>query len=558
MSTIKRLVVAAILSVTAWTSVALAGAPDPQTDRRQFVREREVVSLRDDEAARDVAETVRVAVERSVRAVEAQRMRVEVDGQPPFDVDRQPFFDSHGRDVFRMWQDFVLRDGKAAHDVVVIFGSATIAGDVDGDLVVVLGSARLDATADISGSVVVIGGNATIADGAIVRRDLTLLGGSADVPVSFSPGGQHIVIGNAWIGDRLRSVMPWLTHGLLWGRLIVPGLGWMWGLVAMLLIVTLAINLFLHGAVGQCADRLTERPASSFVTGLLVLLLTGPVSVVLVATLIGLAIVPFLFCALIIAWIVGRVAVTRWIGRSATGQGLTETRLEAMRSVLIGFAAVCLLYMVPILGIVSWGVLGVFGLGATSLTVFGALRRERPVAPPTQATGQPPPPAAAATASFEPEREATLESEAPREPSPTYPPPPSIPGVGLALMPRATFLDRLAAAVLDVVLVMIVISLISDRHVGGLRFLALFAYVVAFWTWKGTTLGGIACNLRVTRVNGDPLSFADALVRGLASIFSFAALGLGFLWILRDPEQQAWHDKIAGTWVVKVPRDYPL
>ncbi len=34
--------------------------------------------------------------------------------------------------------------------------------------------------------------------------------------------------------------------------------------------------------------------------------------------------------------------------------------------------------------------------------------------------------------------------------------------------------------------------------------------------------------------------------------------GSGGLWILRDPEQQAWHDRIAGTYVVKVPREWPI
>jgi uncharacterized RDD family membrane protein YckC len=34
--------------------------------------------------------------------------------------------------------------------------------------------------------------------------------------------------------------------------------------------------------------------------------------------------------------------------------------------------------------------------------------------------------------------------------------------------------------------------------------------------------------------------------------------GLGALWIIRDPERQAWHDKIAGTYVVKVPRTWSL
>lgn len=29
--------------------------------------------------------------------------------------------------------------------------------------------------------------------------------------------------------------------------------------------------------------------------------------------------------------------------------------------------------------------------------------------------------------------------------------------------------------------------------------------------------------------------------------------GIGWLWILVDPERQACHDKIAGTYVVRVP-----
>ena len=39
---------------------------------------------------------------------------------------------------------------------------------------------------------------------------------------------------------------------------------------------------------------------------------------------------------------------------------------------------------------------------------------------------------------------------------------------------------------------------------------------------------------------------------------ALAVLGIGCLWILKDPDRQAWHDKIAGTFVVKVPRNWPL
>jgi uncharacterized RDD family membrane protein YckC len=35
-------------------------------------------------------------------------------------------------------------------------------------------------------------------------------------------------------------------------------------------------------------------------------------------------------------------------------------------------------------------------------------------------------------------------------------------------------------------------------------------------------------------------------------------LFVGFLWIIWDAEKQAWHDKIAGTVVVRLPKAAPL
>jgi uncharacterized RDD family membrane protein YckC len=128
----------------------------------------------------------------------------------------------------------------------------------------------------------------------------------------------------------------------------------------------------------------------------------------------------------------------------------------------------------------------------------------------------------------------------------------------LLSLPRAGFLNRLMAFVLDVILVAIARELLELDSRGTTIFLLLLTYHIGFWTWKGTTIGGIICQLRVVRVDGTPLRFVDALVRGLSSIFSLAVLGLGCLWILKDPERQAWHDKIAGTYVVKVPAGWPL
>lgn len=505
-----------------------------------------------------LAATLSVIAWISVALVVAQNVR----------IDGGPFF--HGRQVFRLWQNFDLRAGETAQDVVVVSGSTTISGRVEGDVVAVLGPVRLEPTADVRGSVIVVGGDVTVVEGAKVERDFMVFGGASTLPPSFYPGHEHIEIGNAWMGAQLRAVVPWVTYGLLWGRLIVVSIGWVWWFVAIALILTMAINLMLHSAVGHSADTLAARPASAFMTGLLMLLLTGPVTLLLGATIIGLAIVPFVLCAVVLAWITGKVAVSRWIGRTILGYGPDDTRQQALLAVVVGFASICLLYAVPIVGLVTWALVGVLGLGAASLTVMSALRRERgprrkarkDSAPAEDAA--PPLPPLPAAAPLEHPGMAFVQAEPQAMPAAAdvEPPPPISGAAGLALMTRASFLDRVVAGVLDIAFVVFLFNAFLDRYLlvsdVEAQFVLLFAYFVTFWAWKGTTLGGIVCNLRVTRLNGAPLAGADAVVRGLASIFSFVPFGLGFLWILRDPNQQAWHDTITGTCVVKVPRDYPL
>jgi uncharacterized RDD family membrane protein YckC len=134
----------------------------------------------------------------------------------------------------------------------------------------------------------------------------------------------------------------------------------------------------------------------------------------------------------------------------------------------------------------------------------------------------------------------------------------SAPASDLALYPRASFLDRAAAFALDVVLIAIVNAVMQFPWSGGGFLVVVLAYQIGFLAWRGTTLGGVVCGLRVVRVTGGNLRFVDAMVRGLTSVFSIAALGLGCLWMLNDPERQTWHDKIAGTVVVKMPREMVL
>jgi uncharacterized RDD family membrane protein YckC len=48
------------------------------------------------------------------------------------------------------------------------------------------------------------------------------------------------------------------------------------------------------------------------------------------------------------------------------------------------------------------------------------------------------------------------------------------------------------------------------------------------------------------------------VVRGLGGFISLAVLGLGYIWVAFDPERQSWHDKIAGTTIVHMPKGVSL
>jgi uncharacterized RDD family membrane protein YckC len=470
--------------------------------------------------------------------------------------------------TIRVGQDFTLKANDVAREVVVIAGDAIIEGRVDRDVVVVLGKVQLASTAVVDGSFVVIGGTAVVADGAQVREDLFVLGGLESAP-GFNPVGHHVVIGTAGMGEQLRGIVPWLTYGLLLARPIVPWLGWVWAVALVFFLVNLLLNFVFDAPVRAAATTLRATPLSAFMTGLLVMLLAGPVCVLLAVSVIGIAVIPFVLCALLLGAVLGKVGFARWIGMTVIRQDEPENRAQSLRSFLIGSVIMGIAYMIPVLGMVTWIMGGIFGLGASTLAFFSAYRRENP-RPPKKSKVPPVDPASAAPPPFEPAGDPSpammastvppLGAEEPLYAAVVPPPEAAAPPIAseLVMLPRAAFLERLAAFALDVVLIIMLVNIFDfDNDWEGKGLLLALIYHVGFWTWKGTTLGGIICQLRLVRIDGAMLRFADALIRGLTGIFSLAVIGLGFLWILRDPDRQAWHDRVAGTFVVKVPRNWP-
>jgi uncharacterized RDD family membrane protein YckC len=457
--------------------------------------------------------------------------------------------DSIRQDVVRVGQDFTLGAGEEARDVVVIMGNATIDGHVR-DLVVVMGTVQLGPAAIIDRTLTSIAGGVRVAEGAMVGREVVVIGGSLDAPPSFNPGREHIVINPPFLGAQMNAVMTYLTRGLMWGRVIVPSLFWVWAFVAVFFVVYLAVNLLVDGPVAAATEALEQKTLTAFGTGMLALLVLGPVSFLLAISVVGLPVIPVLHFALLAAAIVGKVAIFRWLGRRAWSGD--SSPMYSTITFAIGFAIVTLIYMIPILGLAAFALFSVLGLGAASLALVAAYRREQPPVPPSPVTPPPIPP----SASLSDQPGLTGATEMPTTPMTPVTASVTPAAFDVSSLPRGAFRDRLAAFVLDVILVVLVVQVMWPFRGSRVFFLALLAYHIGFWAWKHTTVGGIICQLRIVRMDGVPMTVADAFIRGLSAIFSVVVLGLGFFWVLRDPERQSWHDKIAGTYVVKVPRNW--
>jgi uncharacterized RDD family membrane protein YckC len=63
-----------------------------------------------------------------------------------------------------------------------------------------------------------------------------------------------------------------------------------------------------------------------------------------------------------------------------------------------------------------------------------------------------------------------------------------------------------------------------------------------------------AWRLRLQRIDGQPITIWQALLRFMAAIPSLALAGLGLLWILVDKDKLAWHDRISESMIVRLPK----
>jgi len=189
---------------------------------------------------------------------------------------------------------------------------------------------------------------------------------------------------------------------------------------------------------------------------------------------------------------------------------------------------------------------------------------EQPQAPQQPDAGPPPAPPQQAP------------DEAPRQQA-GVPPRPPMPGVyrnPMDAVPKATFLMRAVATLVDAAIVfglqMILGGLLalagtvtvvgSDGGAGETAFivhffsyLISFTYYIFFTGYCGQTPGKMVLRIKVVRQDGSPIGYGRAAFREVpAKFLSGIIFGIGYLMVIFDDQKRALHDRMSDTYVIKL------
>jgi uncharacterized RDD family membrane protein YckC len=462
--------------------------------------------------------------------------------------------------VINLWDDAHLAADQIADGVIAIFGDARVEGEVDEAVVAVFGNAHVSGTVD--GGVVSLFGN-TYIDGP-VREAVVAVFGDLELGPHAEIDGDAVTIGGKLtrdpqaqvyghaqvVGSRLGGMQwmrTWIEKCLLYGRPLAfeSELGWAWSIALGFLLFYVVIALLFDRSVAKCVETLETQPGQSVVTSIMTVLLVPVLVLLLIVSVIGIAMLPFVGMALFCASLFGKAVMLAALGRRVTRFTGIAPFSHVAFATLAGGILVLGLYVIPVVGLIAYKLLGILGLGVVTYTLLLAMRQRNAgrSASPLAAAAPVSPIAPAVAAELPPSGESIA-------------PPPAATTVAQTAAPRAGFWIRMAALLIDLVLVCVIVAMLDTPEEIGL--IALAAYGAVMWKLKGTTIGGIVCGLKVVRRDGGEINWDTAIVRALSCFLSLIVAGLGFLWIVFDEEGQAWHDKIAGTLVVRLTKPESL
>jgi uncharacterized RDD family membrane protein YckC len=130
------------------------------------------------------------------------------------------------------------------------------------------------------------------------------------------------------------------------------------------------------------------------------------------------------------------------------------------------------------------------------------------------------------------------------------------------------FWPRVGASIIDTLLVMVICMPLATWYYGAdywltaalirgpadfvINWILPAIAIVLFWVYRQATPGKMVISARIVDARtGGKATTGQLIGRYLGYYVSTIPLCLGLIWVAFDPRKQGWHDKLAGTVVVR-------
>ncbi len=455
--------------------------------------------------------------------------------------------------LVRISTNATIETNEIAKGIFVLNGDAIINGKVEENAAIVKGNAEING--EIGKDLFSIMGSVKIGPKAKIGQNIILVGSKADISPTAEIGGSRIDVDFGKILPGVGSFLDWVRYGALRLRPFAPQVKAMWGLAILSLVFNLILLLVFPKTINSCIDVIKQRPITSFLIGLLVSCLIAPIIVALLAlSVVGIVVIPFVVCAVIVAVIFGKVATYRFVGHQI-GRIRGGEISSPVWALILGSVLVYLVYMLPVIGLIGCCAVAIVGLGAASVAAFDRIWGESPKVSPSA----PPKYIEPAKAVCQVEggqsdfaktegNNAEVQQVSPQS-TVSQPPPVISQPVDYSLLARVGFWKRFLATLIDFCIFIIPFALFH-----GAAWLLWMAYHFIMWAVSGATVGDIVMRIKIVKENGAPMDWKTSFIRIMAAMLSAVALFIGFFWAGWAREKKAWHDIIAGTIIVEVPK----
>jgi hypothetical protein len=253
-----------------------------------------------------------------------------------------------------------LADTQAVYHGGTYFGSVVVEPGqvVDGDLTVIFGDATIAGI--VEGDVNVVGGNYDPRPGGIVTGQVNQIGGAlTQAVVPWAPSDSAY---SPFVPD----------HRLLW-RLS-------WNLLALLVFLIFPLR------TRMVLDRLERHPGLSVAAGLIGCVAVIPLAVLLAITILLIPLILLEMVFLLASAFLGTAALALLIGRRLCELLSPTTTPSPLLALLVGIGLITAAEMVPVIGALVLIFVGLIGLGATILS-FASESLGAPVSGPPMTAG---------------------------------------------------------------------------------------------------------------------------------------------------------------------------